>query len=181
MERFWLTMRRHVLDYCEGLASLHEVQVRILAWLDTHYHCAPHAGLMGKAPAGVYAPDAREIDAIDEAVLRNALVVTETRKVRRDTTISIEGKTYELDRGWLAGRTIEVSWCALEDRSHPWAEYEGKRNELHLVDPEHNASRPRPARNETPESKPSAEVDFDPPRALLDRAVGRTPNKDSDK
>ena len=181
MERFWLTMRRQVLDFCEGLTSLHEVQVRILAWLDTHYHCAPHAGLMGKTPDGVYAPDTREIDAVDEAVLRNALVVTETRKVRRDTTISIEGKTYELDRGWLAGRTIDVSWCALEDRSPPWAEYEGKRYELHLVDLERNASRGRPPRNETPADKSDAPVDFDPPTALLNRAVGRTTHKDSDK
>lgn len=177
MERFWLTMRRQVLDFCEGLTSLHEVQVRIHAWLDTHYHRAPHAGLMGKTPTGVYAPASREIDIVDEETLKKALVVTETRKVRRDTTISVDGQTYELDRGWLAGRTISVSWSALEDQLTPWAEYEGKRYELHVVDPARNASRARPPRNDTPD-KPERHVSFDPPKALLDRAVGRTPKKD---
>jgi putative transposase len=178
MERFWLTMRRQVLDFCDGLSSLHDVQVRIHAWLDTHYHRAPHSGLMGKTPSGVYAPDGRDIEAVDDDLLKKALIVTETRKVRRDTTISVEGTTYELDRGWLAGRTIEVSWSALDDRPVPWAEYEGKRYDLHVVDPTRNASRARPQRHETPET-PAREVVFDPPKALLDRAVGRNPQKDS--
>jgi hypothetical protein len=178
MERFWLTMRRQVLDFCDGLSSLHDVQVRIHAWLDTHYHRAPHSGLMGKTPSGVYAPDGRDIEAVDDDLLKKALIVTETRKVRRDTTISVEGTTYELDRGWLAGRTIEVSWSALDDRPVPWAEYEGKRYDLHVVDPTRNASRARPQRHETPET-PEREVVFDPPKALLDRALGRNPQKDS--
>jgi putative transposase len=177
MERFWSTMRRQVLDFCEGLTSLHEVQVRILAWLDTHYHRAPHAGLIGKTPCSVYAPEVRDIEAVEEEVLKKALIVTETRKVRRDTTLSIEGQIYELDRGWLAGRTIDVSWSALDALPTPWAEYEGKRYELHLVDPERNASRGRPPRNDAPET-PAKHVAFDPPKALLDRAVGRTPKKD---
>lgn len=180
MERFWLTMRRQVLDFCEGLTSLHDVQVRIHAWLDTHYHRAPHAGLMGRTPIGVYAPEGRDIDAVDEDILKKALIVTETRKVRRDTTISVEGQTYELDRGWLAGRTIDVSWSALDDQPTPWAEHEGKRYELHLVDPERNASRERPPRNETPD-RPERPVSFDPPKAQLDRALGRAPSRGTDK
>ena len=184
MERFWLTMRRQVLDYCEGVTSLHDVQVRLLAWLDTHYHRAPHGGLMGKTPIGVYLPEAREIERVDETVLKKALIVTETRKVRRDTTVSIEGRTYELDRGWLAGRIINVAWSALEDPVTPWAEYEGKRYELHLVDAERNASRKRPPRNapgDAPEKKSEQPVVFDPPKALLDRAVGRRSFKDTDE
>jgi len=180
MERFWLTLRRQVLDFCTGLTSLHDVQVRLLTWLDTQYHRAPHGGLMGKTPSGVYLPEAREIERVDESVLEKALVVTETRKVRRDTTVSIEGRTFELDRGWLAGRTIDVSWSALQDPIAPWAGYEGKRYELHLVDPERNASRKRPPRNDTPEKKPEHPVDFDPPKALLDRALGRRSFKDPD-
>lgn len=179
MERFWLTLRRQVLDYCGGLSSLHEVQVRLLAWLDMHYHLAPHAGLMGRAPNSVYLPEAREIERVDEAVLKKALTVTETRKVRRDTTISIEGDAYELDRGWLAGRVIDVFWSALDKPIRPWAEYEGKRYELHLVDAEKNASRGRPPRTDAPAKKPAAPVSFDPPKALLDRALGRSPTQDS--
>jgi len=181
MERFWLTMRRQVLDFCTGLSSLHEVQVRLLAWLDTHYHRAPHGGLMGKTPMGVYLPEAREIERVDEDAIKKALIVTETRKVRRDTTISIEGRTFELDRGWLAGRQINVSWSAIEEPIRPWAEYEGKHYDLHLVDPERNATRARPPRNDAPISDtPKQPVAFDPPKALLDRAVGRRSFKDPD-
>jgi len=181
MERFWLTMRRQVLDFCNGLTSLHDVQVRLHVWLDTHYHRAPHGGLMGKAPIGVYRPDGREIERIDEVILKQALLVTETRKVRRDTTVSIEGRTYELDRGWLAGRVIHVSWSALENPIAPYAEYEGKRYALHVVDAERNASRKRPPRNDAPEKKSEQPVVFDPPKALLDRAVGRRSFKDTDE
>ena len=180
MERFWLTMRRQVLDFCTAATSLHDIQVRLLAWLDTLYHKAPHAGLMGKTPIGVYKPDTREIERVDDAVLERALVVTETRKVRRDTTVSIDGRTYELDRGWLAGRQINVSWSALLDPIQPSAEYEGKPYALHLVDPEKNASRARPPRLDAPDSKPARPVAFDPPKALLDRAVGRRSFKDPD-
>lgn len=181
MERFWLTMRRQVLDYCTGLASLHDVQVRLHAWLDTQYHRAPHGGLMGKTPTGVYLPKAREIERVEEPALEKALVVTETRKVRGDTTISVEGRTYELDRGWLAGRTINVSWSALGEPSSPWAEYEGKRYELHLVDPERNSARKRAPRNDHAVKKPGPPVAFDPPKAVLDRTVGRRSLKDTDE
>jgi len=34
-------------------SSLHDVQVRLLAFCGKHYHVAPHAGLMGKTPAQV--------------------------------------------------------------------------------------------------------------------------------
>lgn len=180
MERFWRTMRGQVLDYCTGLSSLDDIQVRLHAWLDTHYHQAPHAGLMGRTPTDVYLPDTREMDRIDEAVLKKALTVTETRKVRRDTTISLEGITYELDRGWLAGRVIDVSWCALDKPLRPWADYEGKRFELHPVDAEANASRPRPPRLDAPADKPAKPVSFDPPKALLDQALGRTPASESE-
>jgi hypothetical protein len=180
MERFWLTLRRQVLDYCTGLSSLHDIQVRLSAWLDMHYHQAPHGGLMGRTPMDVYLPETREIDCIDEAVLRKALVVTETRKVRRDTTVSIEGRVFELDRGWLAGRIVDVSWSALDKPIRPWAEYEGKRFELHPVDAEKNASRARPPRLDAPPKKPATPVSFDPPKALLDLALGRTATSESD-
>jgi transposase InsO family protein len=182
MERFWLTLRRQVLDFCTGLSSLHDVQIRIQAWLDTQYHRAPHGGLMGRAPASVYNPDGRDIDRVDEAVLSKALTVTESRLVRGDTTVSIDGRTYELDRGWLRGRTVQVSWSAMDADAAPWAEYEGKRYALHIVDPERNSRRKRPERHD-PADKPAGTnaVHFDPAKAFLDRAVGsRGSLKDQD-
>lgn len=165
MERFWLTMRRQVLDYCENAESLSALQTRLNAWLDRHYHATSHGSLFGKTPATVYLPEAREMERVDDTVLRDALRVTETRKVRKDTTVSIDGRIYELDQGWLAGREINVHWSALDNPIQPWAEYEEKRFELYLVNPEANSTRKRPTRQERPETKPKRSLSFDPSHA----------------
>jgi len=47
MERFFRTLRGGCLDHLGSLGSLHDVRVRVNAFLDQHYHIAPHAGLMG--------------------------------------------------------------------------------------------------------------------------------------
>ncbi|MBK6688868.1 MAG: transposase [Deltaproteobacteria bacterium] len=54
MERFWRTLREGCLDHLGAQASLHDVQVRLLAFVDQHYHLAPHASLMGKSPSQVH-------------------------------------------------------------------------------------------------------------------------------
>ena len=36
------------LDHLGEVASLHDVQVRLLAFVDRHYHASPHASLFGK-------------------------------------------------------------------------------------------------------------------------------------
>ena len=46
MERFWRTLREGCLDHLGTMTSLHDVQVRLLAFLDEHYHRAPHGGLV---------------------------------------------------------------------------------------------------------------------------------------
>ena len=46
-ERFWRTLREGCLDFVGSLTSLHDLNVRLWAWLDEHYHRAPHAGLVG--------------------------------------------------------------------------------------------------------------------------------------
>jgi len=52
MERFWRTLREQCLVFCKDMKSLHDLNVRILAWLDEHYHQAPHGGLMGQGSRG---------------------------------------------------------------------------------------------------------------------------------
>lgn len=77
MERFWRTLREQCLVFAKDLGSLHDLNVRILAWLDEHYHKAPHGGLMGKAPADVFTAAPAKADDLDEAKLRRALTVRE--------------------------------------------------------------------------------------------------------
>jgi transposase InsO family protein len=175
MERFWRTLREQCLRFISQDATLHDVNVRLWSWLGQHYHTAPHAGLMGRCPSAAWEPaEERAIDPIDEQRLRDALTVRERRRVRRDTTITIEGLEFELDQGFLAGQLIMAAWCPLDEPLEPWAELHGKRFTLHPVDRVANARRHRPPRRpNAPQTTRS--TDFDPNRPLLDKAVGRDP------
>lgn len=170
MERFWRTLREGCLDHLGEVSALHDVEVRLLAFLDRHYHVAPHASLLGRSPGTVFAERKRPPDALDENTLRDALTVRERRRVRRDTTVSVRGVDYELDQGFLAGRIVTVAYSLLD--GPPWVEHEDRRLPLHEVDPVANATRkrlPRRPGRTTPAVSPS----FDPAGALLDSATGR--------
>ena len=56
IERFWRTLREGCLDFLGPVAALHDVHVRLWAFLDAHYHQAPHAALLGRAHGGEAGP-----------------------------------------------------------------------------------------------------------------------------
>jgi putative transposase len=177
MERFWLTLRGGCLDHLGSVTSLHDVQVRLGAFLDQHYHHAPHAGLVGRTPADVWDGSERDRTAdrrVTEDQLRRALTVRARRRVRRDTTVSVDGKSFQLDQGFFAGRLVTVAYALVGD-DPPWVEHDGKRFELHPVDPIANAGRRR-----RPAPPPAPTVPFDPAGVLLDRAAGKPPRHQED-
>jgi putative transposase len=178
MERFWRTLRAGCLDFANELASLHDVGVRLWAFLDQHYHRAPHAALLGRSPEAVYGETERRLDDLDEAKLRAALTVRVRRRVRRDSTLALDGTDYELDQGFLAGRLVTVARCLVDPGEAPWIEHEGKHRLLHPVDPVRNAHRRRAV---VVAPSPDPTVAFDPARALLDRAAGRRPHPTENK
>jgi transposase InsO family protein len=172
MERFWRTLREGCLDHAGQLTSLHDVQVRLGAFLDQHYHHAPHAGLLGKTPASLWdATEAdRRADVVSEDDLRRALTVRERRRVRRDTTVSVDGETFQLDQGFLAGQIVTVAHALVGD-DPPWVEHDGRRYELQPVDAVANGK----TRRSAPAPADATPVPFDPAGALLDLAAGRAP------
>ncbi len=173
MERFWRSLREGCLDFVGSLSSLHDLNIRIWAWLDEHYHRAPHGGLLGSTPDRVYNDTPRPIDAFDEAMLRKALTVHERRRVRRDSTIPMDGTDWETDLHFLAGKLVTVHRCLVSPDEPPWLEHEGRVHVLHPVNPKANAQRQRSKScldAAHPARKPVA---FDPPKALLDRALGK--------
>jgi transposase InsO family protein len=179
MERFWRTLREGCLDFLGNTATLHDVNVRLWAFLDAHYHKAPHASLMGRSPESLFLSAARAPDAVDEAALRDALTVQVRRRVRRDTTVSLRGNEWEVGLGFLAGRVVTLGYCLVEPDAAPWLEHQGQRLPLQPVDALRNATRKRPLRRPEPaDATPSRAVDFDPPGALLDRATGRAPSRE---
>ena len=162
MERFWRTLREGCLDFLGAACSLDDVHAKLRAFVQTHYHQAPHGSLMGRAPGIVFAEgvDARPSD-ITEERLRMALTTHEKRRVRNDTTIAIDGTDWELDQGFLAGRVVTVGRNLVNPDDPPWVEYEGKRLQLHPVDPIRNARKKRlPKKPAAP--APAANVPFDP-------------------
>lgn len=166
MERLWGTLRQQCLDHLGTLGSLHEVQTRLLAWRDTHYHTTPHSALMGRTPAEVH--DAHPIEGVPETMLREALIVRARRRVRRDGTLSVAGRDFELDHSYLAGRVVTVARSLLHRTERPWVEHDEQRLALRPVDAQANARRPRPRRDRTALDA----VPFDPPSALVGRLRG---------
>lgn len=161
MERFWRTLREGCLDHLGEVGSLDDINQRLAAFLERHYHPEPHAGLMGRAPNSAYAPSMRAPNYVDEAHLREALAVRERRRVRRDTTVSVLGGVYELEQGFLAGRVVDIVYSHLDDPIRPEVEHEGSRYSLELVDPIRNARRARPPRRPDID-RPGKAVEFDP-------------------
>ncbi|MAG55623.1 MAG: transposase [Planctomycetes bacterium] len=179
MERFWRTLREGCLDFVGSLTSLHDLNVRLWAYLDEHYHKAPHASLLGRSPAQVYEEGRTgAIDDLDEQKLRDALTVRVRRRVRRDSTLSVDGTEYEIDGAFLAGQMVTAARCLVDLTELPWVEHASKRFPLHRVDPTKNARR---GRKDVEPKATGTPVDFDPPRALLDRAVGRRPRRGGGK
>lgn len=168
MERFWRTLRAGCLDHLAGLASLHDVQVRLDAFVADHYHRTPHGGLLGKTPAETWT--AARCRPVDEPTLAAALLQRIRRRVRKDGTVDVAGLTWQLDQSFLAGLTITIEHD-LVGAADPVAVHDEHRYVLRPVDPV-AASRTR--RRLVDERRPPT-VPFDPPGALLDRAAGRTP------
>lgn len=161
MERFWRTMRDQCLDHLGKQRSLHDVQVRLLAWLDTHYLVTPHSSLMGKTPSQVYASQSNEVP---EAMLREALVVQARRRVRHDGTLSIAGTDFELDASYLCGKMVTIGRSFLDPTEAPWVEHEDQRLALRPVNARANAKRTRKKRAK----RGIDAVPFDPNQARLD-------------
>jgi len=171
MERFWRTMRGQCLSHLGPMSSLHDVQVRLLAWLERHYQVAPHSSLLGKSPSHIYdnGVSAEQRDRITEQQLRDALTVEGRRRIRGDGTLTIAGQLFEAEQGFLAGARVSIFRTLAEPTALPWLEHEGKRLVLRPVDPVANSKRMR-------DTRPRRGIDaipFDPPGAHLSRLLGK--------
>lgn len=165
MERFWRRLREEALSHVGHIASLADVEAKLRAWLSRYYHLEPHAGLVGRAPATVFAEGEKRL--VPETELRDALTVRTRRRVRRDTTVSIDGTSYEVPLGYLAGHVVSIV-TSLFDAAEPALELGEKRVPLRVVDPTGNSKRRRPPKRPVPD-RPKAPVDFDPSAALVDQ------------
>ena len=65
--------------------------------------------------------------------------------------------------------------CLVDLSEKPWVEFEGKRLEIHPVDPVKNSGLKRPLRRPHLDQTAPRHTAFDPPKALLDKVTGRRP------
>jgi len=100
---------------------------------------------------------------LDDKMLRDAFATRDKRRVRKDSTVAVDGIDWEIDQGFLSGRLVTVGRCLLDRPPAPWVEHEGKRLTLHRVDPTKNGRRRREPR--ITDAKPT--TPFDPAGALL--------------
>jgi len=163
MERFWRRMREQALEHIGQVATLADVEHKLHAWLTRYYQGSPHAGLLGRAPSTVFAEGEKVLVSTQE--LRTALTVRARRRVRRDTTLSLAGATYEVPLGYLAGQIVTVA-TSLFDSTMPALELDQQRIPLRVVDPVGNGTTRRPPRR-SPNERASEPVDFDPGRTLV--------------
>jgi len=148
---------------------LHDVQVRLLAFLDEHYHRAPHGGLFGRTP--VHAWENATTRPVDELELATALTIRTRRRVRNDGTLDIDGAAWQLDQGFLAGALVTVAVDKTRTAA-PVVEHDGRCYVLRPVDA---VAAGKTRRNRRPPAPPTPTVPFDPSGVLVDRLVGRRP------
>jgi transposase InsO family protein len=178
-ERVFRTMREQCIDHIRGASSLHDVFVRLLAWRE-QYHKTAHSGLMGRTPEQVWSEGLarlghQEKSPISEDQLRDAYLIESTRRVNKDSCLSVDGKLYEVDAAWLGGRKVTLVRSFLAP-TEPYLLFENQRYPLIPCDPSRNANRGRKPAKRRKETR--ATLDFQPADEPLRHLLGNPDDKE---
>jgi transposase InsO family protein len=108
IERIFETVRLQFMPEVEvsEIATLADLNESFWAWLECVYHTTIHRETE-QTPLERYQQGLQEIRVADPETLRKAFLWRETRKVRKDGCIELQGNRYEVD-GHLAGRKLEL-------------------------------------------------------------------------
>lgn len=185
VERVFRTMREQCIDYIRSAKTLHDVFVRVLAWRE-QYHNEPHSSLMGRTPSqvwleGIQSPEHQERQRVTEQELRQAYIIRTSRRVRKDCTITVDGRLFEVDAAWMAGKTVTLVRSLLAPND-VHLELEGRHFPLSPCDPVGNARRRRkPSKKRSvSETDRHSTLDFRPEEVAL-RAMLNPRRKDNDR
>jgi putative transposase len=99
IERFWRSLRKHVVDRLnlKEVTTIEEFNLRLWSYIESEYHCRPHASLSGKTPMQVWEEDAGDIRWVsDHSVFEQVFFGEAERWVRNDATIQWRGVFYEV-------------------------------------------------------------------------------------
>jgi transposase InsO family protein len=110
IERFFLTVQSDFEQRLvfEPVKTLGELNERFWRWLETEYHRRAHRGLDGQSPQERFQQRSEGLRALPSGMDVDGLFLKRTtRRVRRDATISLEGRMFEVPVS-LRGRIVEV-------------------------------------------------------------------------
>ena len=109
VERFFRTVRQQFLAPLESdqLAGVADLDQRFHTWLESEYHRSPHRGLKGATPLETWLAKSHLIVALDPTVdLAEAFRHQATRKVHRDSTVTLDGVLFELPSTLIGERVV---------------------------------------------------------------------------
>jgi putative transposase len=111
LERWHRTFRDHFLSELDvsRITDLDDLNARAWAWIEQVYHRRPHGGLDGQTPLERYQQDLPKIRLLGHQAARlDALFQHRVaRKVRKDGTVSYQGRDFEVPYE-LAGKTVQL-------------------------------------------------------------------------
>lgn len=107
-ERFFETVRLQFMPEVavSSIATLEELNQSFWAWLELIYHKTVHSET-GQTPLERYQQAVQNIRPADHNQLVQAFRWRETRKVRKDGRIELQGNAYQVDASFI-GRTLEL-------------------------------------------------------------------------
>jgi len=107
-ERFFETVRLQFLPEVEQseIVTLEELNQSFWAWLEIVYHQREHSETE-QTPLQRYLDGIAQVRSADAETIRKAFLWRETRKVRKDGCIELQGNTYQVDPTF-AGRKLEL-------------------------------------------------------------------------
>ncbi len=151
IERFWRTLRAHVLDRLDlrVVKTLDDLNLRLMSWVDGDYNIRPHGGLDGRTPLSAFEEDAEEIRyACDHGELESKFVSHLERVVRNDSTCTVNGRVLEVPQH-LRRRRVTLYYEVLRP-DILWIEEGGVRVGVREVDATANSRRARVCKVEPP-------------------------------
>jgi putative transposase len=177
IERFWRSLREHVVDRLnlKEVTTIDELNLRLWSYVESEYHCRPHASLSAKTPLQAWEEDAGDIRWVsDHSVFEQVFFGEAERFARNDATIQWRGVFYEvppyLRRGKVRFRysLLDVSRVSLMDGNVEIP--------LRVVNPVANAHRSRDvAKSVAPGDKPKTGLNA--PDLMLENMIRPKPQE----
>lgn len=108
-ERFYRTARAQFFRTLDpdSLSGLEDLTMRFHGWVESEYHRSPHRGLGGVTPLDRWIERAKNIIPFDPTIdLENAFRHEISRKVYRDSTVTLDGVLYEVPSTLIGERIV---------------------------------------------------------------------------